>query len=122
MNKIYLDNNSTTKLDPEILESFLPFFSEKYGNSSSKTHAFGWEADAYVEESRKKISKLINANTNEIIFTSGATESNNIALLSTLESPEKMHFITALLYKIKNSKGTIDLLGDGTPLRQFMYA
>jgi len=94
MNKIYLDNNSTTQLDPEILESFLPFFSEKFGNPSSKTHSFGWEAEAYVEESRKKVSKLINANTNEIIFTSGATESNNMALLSTFEFPEKMHFIT----------------------------
>lgn len=94
MNKIYLDNNSTTQLDPEILESFLPFFSEKFGNPSSKTHSYGWEAEAHIEDSRKKISKLINANTNEIVFTSGGTESNNIALLSTLNYPEKMHMIT----------------------------
>ena len=94
MNKIYLDNNSTTQLDPEILESFLPFFSEKFGNPSSRTHSYGWEAEAHVEDSRKKISKLINANTNEIIFTSGATESNNIALLSILNYPKKMHMIT----------------------------
>jgi len=94
MNKIFLDNNSTTPLDPKVLESMMPFFKEKFGNSSSRTHSFGWEAEAAVEISREQISNLINCKSNELIFTSGATESNNIAILNIFNNSRKKHMIT----------------------------
>ena len=93
MNKIFLDNNSTTQLDPKVLDSMIPFFLEKFGNSSSRTHYFGWEAEAAVEVARQHISKLINSNEDEIIFTSGATESNNLSLQNIVHS-KKNHIIT----------------------------
>ena len=93
MNKIFLDNNSTTQLDPKVLDSMIPFFLEKFGNSSSKTHYFGWEAEAAVEVARQHISKLINSNEDEIIFTSGATESNNLSLQNIVYS-KKNHILT----------------------------
>lgn len=78
-NKIYLDYNATTPVDPRVLETMLPYFSEKFGNASSD-HVFGWETDEAVENSRESISKLVNCKTSEITFTSGATEAANIAL------------------------------------------
>lgn len=77
---IYLDNHSTTKLDPRVLDAMLPYLSDRYGNPSNRSHSYGMEAKCAVEDARESVAALINARSSEIIFTSGATESNNIAL------------------------------------------
>jgi cysteine desulfurase len=83
---VYLDNNSTTQCDPRAVEAMLPYFSEKYGNAASKTHAFGWVTEEAVENARQQLAALINAHETEIIFTSGATESNNLVLKGIYEA------------------------------------
>ena len=81
---IYLDNQATTPIDPKVLKSMQPYMSESFGNPASSNHILGWQADEAVEIAREQISKCINSNSNEIIFTSGATESINLALKGLL--------------------------------------
>ena len=93
---VYLDNQSTTPTDPRVVEEMLPFFTEKFGNPHSRSHAYGWEAEEAVETARGEVASIIGADSKEIVFTSGATESNNLALkgVARFYQDRKRHIIT----------------------------
>jgi cysteine desulfurase len=94
--QVYLDYQATTPVDPRVLEAMLPWFSQSFGNAASRNHAFGWEAEKGVEEARKSMGAAIGGSGREIVFTSGATESNNIAILGVAKMyvPKGKHLIT----------------------------
>jgi cysteine desulfurase len=96
---IYLDYHATTPVDPSVLKAMLPYFCDRFGNAASRSHKFGWDADAAVERAREQAASLIGASGNEIVFTSGATESNNLAIKGVLHAhaDRPRHVITTAI-------------------------
>jgi len=96
---IYMDNQATTPMDPRVLEAMLPYFGDQFGNAASRSHPFGWEAEKAAEAGREQIARLLNAKAKDIIFTSGATESDNLAIKGVVEfyKDKGDHVVTAAI-------------------------
>jgi len=96
MSSVYLDNNATTPVDPRVLEAMLPFFRENFGNAASRNHPYGWVAEEAVDNARQQVARVLNANSKEIIWTSGATEGNNTAIqgAARMYADKGRHIIT----------------------------
>lgn len=93
---LYLDNQATTPVDPRVLDAMLPYMTSNFGNPHSRSHSFGWTTEAACEKAREQVADLIGADPREIVFTSGATESNNLALkgAASFYGAKKRHLIT----------------------------
>jgi len=103
---IYMDHNATTPMDPRVLDAMMPYFTEKFGNSASRNHSFGWAAEDAVKKARQQVASLIKCDAKEVIWTSGATESNNLAIFGTARMLKEKgnHIITA----VHEHKATLD--------------
>src|ERR1051325_6570399 len=110
MRKVYLDHSATTPIDPRVVEAMMPYLTERFGNASS-IHQFGQEARAAVDKARRQVAVLIGARANEIVFTSGGTEANNLAIRSACEASQApgRHIITSAI-EHPSVRGVVDYL------------